>query len=161
MFTNKVVRITLGILAIVVLPIQLITTFVLSIMVELSFGILLLPFSLVWAILFYGPLIAMSYLFEKVIFFRPCISLLGIPCAVLGNIYVALIPSMGEFDSRYSKMLICQTFPYSLAFVKFMNYREIGFYDHPILSKILLGLSKEDVAFDSFIKKISYSKNCD
>ncbi len=42
--------------------------------------------------------------------------MLGIPLAVIGDSFVALIPSMGEMDSRIVKMLYCQTFPYTWRF---------------------------------------------
>ena len=41
----------------------------------------------------------------------PFVAIIGIPLAILGDTYVALLPSMGEMDSRYSKMICCQTFP--------------------------------------------------
>jgi len=39
--------------------------------------------------------------------------MLGIPLALIGDIYVSLIRSMGEMESRIVKMLYCQTFPYT------------------------------------------------
>jgi len=116
MITNKIIDILLTITAWAVVPLQLITTFVLGILVNLTFGLLLWPFSLVWMVLFLGPLIGVSYVWERVPFTRLFVSMLGIPLAVIGDIYVSLIPSMGETDSRIVKMLYCQTFPYTWRF---------------------------------------------
>ena len=78
-------------------------------------------YTIKWIILFLGPLLGLSYVYERVTILRPFISIIGIPIAVIGNEYVALLPSMGEMDSRYAKMIICQTFPYSWRFNQFEN----------------------------------------
>ena len=114
MWTNRIVDVFLTVLAWIVLPLQFVTTFVLGILVKISFGLLIIPFSLVWIVLFLGPLIAISWLWSKVPFLRIPLGLLGIPFAVLGDVYVCLIPSMGEFESRFNKLVLCQTFPYTL-----------------------------------------------
>ena len=92
-------------------------------------------------VLFLGPLLGLSYVYERVAITRPFISIIGIPLAVLGDTYVALLPSMGEMDSRYVKMIICQTFPYTRRFYQFQNNKlNIGKYD--VLAKILREVSK-------------------
>lgn len=140
MVTNKIVSIFISMTSIVVIPVQIITTFVLGILVSLSFGLLLLPISLIWIVFFYGPLLGLSYLFERIVFIRPIISVLGIPISVLGDTYVALMPSMGEMDSRLAKMVICQTFPYTWRFIQFQNNKlNIGKDD--VLTKILREVS--------------------
>jgi len=116
MLANKILHVILTIFSFIVVPVQAVTTFVLGILVSLTFGLLLLPLSFVWIIFFFGPLLGLSYVYERLPIFRPLISLVGVPLAVVGDIYVALIPSMGEMDSRWSKMLYCQTFPYTYEF---------------------------------------------
>lgn len=149
MITNKIIDILLTIMAWVVVPVQLITTFLLGILVKLTFGLLLLPFSLVWMVLFLGPLIGVSYVWERVSFTRLFMSMLGIPLAVIGDIYVSLIPSMGEMDSRIVKMLYCQTFPYTWRFHRFHN-RQVNIDSKNELNKIFHRVSK-DIAIREYL----------
>ena len=121
MITNKIINSILTITAWIVLPVQIVTTFVLGVFVKLTFGLLLLPFSLIWIVLFLGPLLGLSFIWEHTPLARPLVSIVGIPFAVLGNIYVCLIPSMGETDSRILKLLYCQTFPFTWFFHQFHN----------------------------------------
>jgi hypothetical protein len=113
MITNRVLEIILGILSFVVIPVQIVTTFVLGILIRLTFGLLLFPLSLIWVVLFLYPLIGLSYVYEKAPILRIPIAIIGIPIAVLGNTYASLIPSMGETESRISKLLLTESFPYT------------------------------------------------
>ncbi len=94
------------------IPVQLITTFVVGLLVSLSFGILLLPISLVWALLSF-PMIGASWLSAKADWLRTPIGLVGIPWAIIANIFVALMPSMGELESRAAKLMLTESWPYS------------------------------------------------
>jgi hypothetical protein len=116
MTTNRIIEILTGILALITIPITLISTFVLGLIVNLTFGLLLIPISLIWTVLFLGPLLGLSYIYEKVSFLRIPISIIGIPIAVSGYIFSALMPSMGETESRVSKLLLCHCFPYTWHF---------------------------------------------
>ena len=140
MIINKIIHIIIAITAFIVIPVQLITTFVLGLLVSLTFGLLLIPFSIIWIVLFLGPLLGLSYVYERVAITRPFISIIGIPLAVIGNIYVALLPSMGEMDSRYAKMIICQTFPYTWRFFQFQN-NKLNIGKNDVLAKILREVS--------------------
>lgn len=143
MITNKIISIIIAITGFIVIPVQMITTFVLGIIVSLTFGLLLIPISLIWVVLFLGPILGLSYIYEKVAILRPFISIIGIPLAVIGDTYVALMPSMGEMDGRYAKMVICQTFPYTWRFNQFQNNKlNIGKDD--VLVKILREVSKAE-----------------
>ena len=117
----------------------------------LTFGLLLFPFSFIWMVLFLGPLIGVSYVWERVLFTRLFMSMLGIPLAVAGDIYVSLIPSMGEMDSRIVKMLYCQTFPYTWRFHK-LHSRQLNIDDNNLI-KIFKRISK-----DKAIRKYLYDK---
>ncbi|MES2177799.1 MAG: hypothetical protein V4550_08015 [Gemmatimonadota bacterium] len=119
--TNKILHIILGITALFVLPFQIVTTFVLGLLVSRTFGLLLVPISAVWMVLFLGPLIGLSYAFERVPQSRLFIAIVGIPLAFLADTYVALMPSMGEADNRYAKMVLCQTFPYTWRFMRYQR----------------------------------------
>lgn len=114
MWANKIIDIIITVLAWVILPVQLVSTFVLGILVTLTFGILLVPISLIWNALFLGPLLGLSWLWQNVPLLRIPLGVIGIPIAVLGTIYTCLMPSMGEIESRVTKLLLCQTWPFSL-----------------------------------------------
>jgi len=144
MITNKIISIIISITAIIVIPVQMITTFILGILVELTFGLLLIPFTIIWVVLFLGPLLGLSYVYERASIMRIFIAIIGIPLAVLGDTYVALLPSMGEMDSRFSKMVCCRTFPYTWRFMQFQNNKlNIGKDD--VLIKILREVSTDKV----------------
>jgi hypothetical protein len=143
MITNKIIHIIIAITSLIVIPVQMITTFVLGLFISIPFVgfLLLLPISLIWVVLFWGPLLGLSYVYERIAILRPFISIIGIPLAVVGDTYVALMPSMGEMDSRYAKMIICQTFPYTWRFNQFeKNKLNIGKDD--VLTKILREVSR-------------------
>jgi len=75
-----------------VIPVQLVTTFVLGILVSVTFGLLLFPMSLIWIVCFLGPLLGLSWVWEKAPFLRIPIAVVGIPLAFVGNIYACLMP---------------------------------------------------------------------
>lgn len=140
MLTSAIIRMIIAITAIIVIPVQLVTTFVLGLLVSLTFGLLSIPISLIWTVLFLGPLLGLSYVYERVVILRPLVSILGIPIAVMGDTYVALMPSMGEWDSRFDKMIVCQTFPYSWQFIRFKN-NKLNIGKNDVLTKILREVS--------------------
>ena len=118
MLANRILSVLMGITAILVIPVQLITTLVLGLLVSLSFGILLLPISLIWILLSF-PMIGASWLTAKMGWLRNPIGLLGIPWAFVANTFVALMPSMGELESRASKLMLTESWPYSWEYWRF------------------------------------------
>jgi len=121
MWANRIVNFFIMLLAWIFLPIGLVTTFVLGIIVTLSFGLLLIPISLIWIVFFLGPMLLISMLWEKAPLLRPFLAIIGIPTAVIGTVYVWLTPSMGELESRYSKLVLCETFPYTYECMSIMS----------------------------------------
>lgn len=141
MITNKIISAFISITGFIVVPIQLITTFILGLLVKLTFGLLLIPFSIIWVVLFLGPLLGLSYVYERIIIAKLFVAIIGIPLAILGDTYVALLPAMGEMDSRYSKMIICQTFPYTYSYFQYSNHKlDLG--PDNIINKIFEEVSK-------------------
>ncbi len=141
--TNKIIHILISISAIIVIPVQLISTFILGLLVSMTFGLLLVPISAMWTVFLLGPLLGLSYVFERVVILRPFISVIGIPLAVIGSTYVSIMPSMGEMDGRYQKLVLCQTFPYTWRFMRFQgNKLNIGKDD--VLSTILREVSRAE-----------------
>ena len=141
MITNKIIHIIIAITGFIVIPVQMVTTFVLGLLVSLTFGLLLIPISFIWTALFLGPLLGLSYVYERVVILRPFISVIGIPLAVLGDTYVALMPSMGEIDGRYEKLVLCQTFPYTWKFIQFQKGK-LNIEKDDVLAKILKEVSR-------------------
>jgi len=120
MRTNRLLGIAIGLSSVVVIPLQWITTFLLGILANLTFGLILIPFSVVWTLCFLGPLLALSWLWgktlsrwEKAPVLTIPLAVVGTPLAFVGNIYVSLIPSMGERDSRISKLLLTESWPHT------------------------------------------------
>ena len=116
MITNRILEIILGLISVLVIPIQIVTTFVLGILIRLTFGLLTHPLNLVWSLLFFYPLIGLSYVYEKATFLRVFVSIIGILFAVLGNTYTSLVPGMQEPDKRLSRLILTESFPYSWHF---------------------------------------------
>jgi hypothetical protein len=120
MLANRILNILLSITYILVIPVQFITTFVLGLLVTISFGILLFPISLIWILLSF-PMIGVSWLTSKIKWLRVPLGLLGIPWAFVANIFVALMPSMGELESRAAKLMLTCSWPYSWEFWQFQG----------------------------------------
>lgn len=120
MLANRILNVLLVITALLVVPVQLITTLVLGLLVFLSFGILLIPISLIWILLSF-PMIGASWLSAKIGWLRNPVGLLGIPWAIVANTFVALMPSMGEFESRAAKLMLTESWPYSWEYWMFLT----------------------------------------
>ena len=120
MAANRVLHAILLVTSPVILPIQILTTLILGILVKLSFGLLLLPISLVWALLYF-PMLGASWLCSKAVFLRNPVGLLGIPWAFTASTYVALMPSMGETESRALKLMLVESWPFTWEFYQLPN----------------------------------------
>ena len=120
MIANRILIVILGITAFVVIPVMLVTTLVLGLAVSLTFGLLLLPMSLIWVFLLF-PMVALSWICNKVPALRNVIGIVFIPWAVVANTLVALIPSMGELESRASKLMLCGSWPFTWEFWQFLS----------------------------------------
>jgi hypothetical protein len=109
LLSNKILSAIIGI---PVIPLQLVTTFILGIVVRITFGVFLLFASIIWC-LFLVPLLGSSWLWLKFSPSRIILFIPGIIWASISGIYVALMPSMGEWDSRYLKLGMCDYWPLS------------------------------------------------
>lgn len=161
MLTNKILNIILNITSIFVIPIQIFTTLILGIVINITFGILSIILSFIWSILFLYPLIGFSYLYERNSFLRIFTSIIGVPIAILGNTYAALIPSMGNVEARITKLLLTEVFPYSWQFYKLnLNDAYIKQSDgFPYLVKILNKVKPNDDLRWSFISNLKCLNN--
>lgn len=133
MFTNKVLRVLLFPTMIIVVPLQFVTTFVLGLLVNLTFGLLLIPISAIWLVVFFAPLFCGSWLGHRFPFLRNVIGILLLPIAVLANAYAAMMPSMGELENRATKLLTSETWPFTWEFVQFQRGKiELNPYPNPM-----------------------------
>ena len=92
-WANRIVDLLVTATALVVVPVQIVSTLVLGCLVTVTFGLFLLPISFVWMVLFLGPLLGLSQLWDIPLLRVPA-AILGIPAAVLGNAYTAMMPSI-------------------------------------------------------------------
>ena len=153
-WANKIVDSLVSVTAFVVVPLQFVSTLLLGCLVTITFGALLLPISFLWMVLFLWPLLWLSRLWDKVSLLRiPC-GIVGIPLAVLGNAYTAMMPSMGHTKSRVSKLLICQTWPFSQ---QFMAYTAGKLRSHTELDEILNRLASRDRAIYEYLANLGQS----
>jgi hypothetical protein len=118
MRTNAVLLAVDGVLSIPLIPLVFVSTFVLGLLVTLTFGLLLIPISVIWIVLFMGPLLGLSWLWLHVPLLRLPLAIIGIPIAALASAYAGLMPSMGETGSRATKLLQASTWPYSLPYLR-------------------------------------------
>lgn len=123
MFANRILNVVLHILAFILVPVQLVTTFVIGLLVSITFGLLLIPISIVWTIFFFGPLLGLSWLCWKISVLRNLIGIIFLPWAVLAEIFVSLMPSMGEIENRTAKLMLCDTWPFTWEFWQFWSGR--------------------------------------
>jgi hypothetical protein len=117
MLANRILGVITTILAWPTLPVQLVTTSVGGCLVSLTFGLLLIPITIIWQ-LFFWPLLGLSWAWDRVPLLRIPLAIIGIPLAALGTTYVALMPSMGDMGSRVTKLVICGTWPFSLDYFR-------------------------------------------
>jgi hypothetical protein len=115
MNANRVLNGILAILSFIIVPIQMVTTLILGLGAALTFGLLLIPMTLFWCIIFL-PMLGLSWLSGKANFLRELIGFLGIPWAIFANIYACLMPAMGEVENRTVKLFITETWPFSWDF---------------------------------------------
>lgn len=92
---------------------QGISTFVLGCLASITFGLLLVPISIIWWP-FLGFMLSSSWLWYHIGFLRVILLVPGVFIAELASNYVGLMPSMGEWDSRAVKLAICESWPHSI-----------------------------------------------
>ncbi len=113
------------ILRILLFPILLImpiVTLALGLLVQISFGILLFPLSIIW-MAFFAMLLATSWLWIRAWYLRPLLLVPGVFIAVLADVYVSFVPDMGEKYQKLLKLALCDSWPYSyLVFEESRNF---------------------------------------
>jgi hypothetical protein len=150
MWANKTVASVIDALDFVVVPVQVILTVPLGCLVLITLGLYLFPVDLIWMTLFLGPLIGLSWFWDKVPQLRIPAAILGIPAAVLGNTYTAIMPSIGE-ESRITRTLVCRTWPFSLQFMAFKSLRTAPTSD---LEQVLSRLASTNPEISTYLRNL-------
>lgn len=161
MTVNRILDAIVGVLALVIVPIQLVTTFVLGILVTCTFGLLLLPLSVAWIILVF-PLIGVSWLCRRIEVFRIPLGLIGIPWAIVAHTYACIVPSMGEFESRASKLMLTWSWPFSWECWQFQTGRlDLWSSEANILREILERISRKNPVMQQTVGRLSRHEELD
>src|SRR5688572_5790236 len=108
----------------------MVTTLVLGLAVTITFGLLLLPISLVWMLLYF-PMLGLSWVCNRLSAVCEIVGILFLPWVVVADVFVSLMPSMGELESRASKLMLCQCWPYTWEFSRFLAQRLDLASSHP------------------------------
>jgi len=91
-------------------------------------------------------------LWKNVPLLRIPLGFIGIPIAVLGSVFTCLMPSMGEIESRVTKLLLCQTWPFSLDCLAYTSGKDIGGQDeYSVFGTVLYGLVRRGPAIRQYI----------
>jgi len=126
MIANRIAFVLGGLLSWITLPIALITNLGGGCIVAITFGLILLPLSLIWMV-FMGLLLGISWLWERVPWpLQVILAIPGIPIAAVGYAYTLMIPEPGEPESRKSKILLCQTFPFEMDLLRYRRLEQDG-----------------------------------
>jgi len=161
MTANRILHAILDVLALVILPVQVVSTFVLGILVRCTLGFLLLPLSLVW-ILLVLPLVVSSWLCSRIEVLRNPIGLIGIPWVIVADTYACLMPSMGELESRASKLMLTWCWPFSWECWRFQTGRlDYWSSEASILREILDRISQRDPVMHRAVHKLSHHEQLD
>lgn len=165
MIANRILNVVLIMLAWIVVPLELVTTFVLGVLVSITFGLLLLPIGLSWTILFLAPLLGLSWFCYKLPVFRNIIGILFLPWAVLADTFVALMPSMGELENRAAKLMLCNAWPFTWEFWQFwlgrLNLTLSKSPDAIALREVIERISRRDALMQRVVMRIINGENLD
>ena len=118
MRTNKALNIVASALALITIPIQLVTTFLTGLLTVVTFGLFMVLLDIIWNIVFLWPLLGTSWLWLRLPWMRPLVVIVGFPHALLAAEYCTLVGSMGDFEARRLKMRLAYTWPYSFDFFR-------------------------------------------
>ncbi len=110
MRTQRIVSLVCGIVGIPLFPVSCVA----GCLFALAAVPLLLALSIVWIVVFLGPLLALSWLWLRLPLLRVPLAVVGLPFAVLGYALVFVVPETPEdVDAKLSKLLLAIMWPYS------------------------------------------------
>jgi hypothetical protein len=115
MLANRLVSVAYGPVALLAVPVGIVTRGLGGFLVLVTFGLLLIPFWIVWVIFFMGLILGTSWLWDRMPLMRLPVALIGVPVAALGAVYTILVPWMTR-ESSDEKHFLCRAWPLSLDF---------------------------------------------
>ena len=164
MITNRILNVVLTATAIVVLPFQIVSTLVLGLAVTLTCGLLLLPLSIIWALLLF-PMIGLSWMCHKAPALRDIIGIVFVPWAFIAHTFAALMPSMGELESRASKLMLCGSWPFTWEFWQFLSGKlDLQDYHDPdaiALNEVVDRMSAKDPLMQRVLMRVALGQQLD
>jgi hypothetical protein len=105
-----------GILGIVLIPVELVTTALGGCLLALTFGLLAVLLTVIWLPLF-GLLVLTSWLWIRVAVLRPLLLLPGVVVAVISYVFVALMPDP-ERDAKHGKLALASGWPLTILIMR-------------------------------------------
>ncbi len=155
MRTNRILNILNTITSWLFLPFQMLGTFILGVLAMLSFDLLLLPFHLIWIVVFWAPLIGLSFIWERVRFARPLISVVGVSLASLACVYASLLPAGANKTQRVSRLFFAYVFPYNYSlYAQLKNQSEEYIANALPLYQIEVYLAAYNADFKAYLNTI-------
>lgn len=112
---NRVLLIVLALLAIISIPLSLLSTFILGLIVRCTLGLFIFVLNGVW-LLFLVPLLFLSWVSGRWSPLRNTIGFAFMPWAILTCEVASMMPHMGEVHNRAFHFLLCETWPFSWEF---------------------------------------------
>lgn len=150
MVSNTAMQLSITALAAVIVPLQIVSTLILGLAVALTFGLLLIPLSVLWVVVL-APVLAISWVGERVPAIREAIGFLCLPWVVVVYAYACMMPSMGELDSRAVKLILCESWPFTWQVWRYFR----GEFDRwPQISAVILRITEGDPARQRALRKI-------
>lgn len=118
MWATNVVGFLVNVLHVPVTIVGLVTTFLggIIMVIPLVGLVFVLCLSLVW-LAFVGVLLGTAWLWHRTpAWVHPLVAVVGIPVAVVGNVFLALSPGGGvpeDMLAKHTKQVLCQQWPYA------------------------------------------------
>jgi hypothetical protein len=120
MFACRILSLLITVTSPILIPIQLATTGLGGCLVAVTFGLALLPMTAIWLAMM-GLLLGSSWLWKVAaragalgLIIQIPLALIGVPLAFLSSTFAALMPSMGEMESRVAKLQMAGVWPFSI-----------------------------------------------
>ena len=141
MKTNRSLNVVAGVLGMILIPVQFVTTFLSGILIVLTFGLFLVVLDVLWHLLCLWPLLATSWLWLRLPLLRLPVLLLGFPHALLAGVYCALAGSGGDIEARRAKMRLIYTWPYSLDYLRIVLGKSVSDTQRQHVAEALINVS--------------------
>ena len=116
MLANRILNFLLIPIGFLLLIPEIVTTFCLSFLLLLFIPPIFLIYAFIMTLIwfpFLGFIVGTSWLYKKVPILGFPLSLIGIPIAIIIDIFLQLMPNPDKKD-KYNKAIICKSFPFSL-----------------------------------------------